>query len=421
MYQSITNECLEEFKNKQIIIYGAGNVARVVMGKLISYDMDISCLTVTKRGKNPFFLLGKPVICLNQLNANKKEVAVVVATLEKVQPDIINELVEIGYENIYVMRDIVYHEWKGESDNIYYLTENTYARRYIDPYLKIVGDLCDEYDMDEGNREKYAKKAYEYLLGNELNLARLVVVLGTKCSLCCRDCNNLMPYYKPQEDFNKEEILTSLNNILQKTQVILKCELIGGEPFLSKNLDDVLRYIIQNKTIKSVEITTNGTIIPNEKQIPLLQNTKVLVRISDYGKLVDKGKIIAFFDEHKIRYIVLGTNKWISAGGVESRQKTETELKKQYNACVASYYCKTLYKGKIFSCARAAGLFDLGYMKEKEYVEAFGNFDEKEMKKFLLHDFSLACDYCDMATKHQTYVEPAIQLHNDIYEESKRI
>lgn len=410
MYQPIANECLEKLKNKQILIYGAGRVARVVMEKLLSYNMDISCLTVTKRDKNPFYVLEKPVICLNQLiNVNKKEVIVIVATLEKVQADIIRHLQENGFERIYTMRDALYEEWIRElADHID--SEKTRLQRYVDPYLKILSEVCDEYGIDEESAQKFAEKAYAHVMNNELNIARLVTVLGTKCSLRCRDCNNLMPYYKPQEDFDKEEILTSLNNITQKAQSILVCELIGGEPFLSKNLDGVLEYVIQNETIKSVEITTNGTIMPSEEQIPLLKSPKVSVRISDYGELVDKRRIVTFFDEHQIRYKVLDTGKWISVGGVESRQRTETELKRQYKACSSGYYCKTLYKGKIFACARAAGLYDLGFMKEKEYVEAFETFDEKKMKEFLFRDFSVACDYCDNGLSNSVYIAPAVQL-----------
>lgn len=416
MYQLITNECLQEFINKQIIIYGAGNVAKVVMEKLFFYNVDVLCLTVTERKKNPYFVLGKPVITLNHLtNVNTKETVVIIATFEKVQADIMEYLGEFGFEQIYIMQDALYYEWINEWD----LTNNNsdseiiYYQRYIDPYLKTVSNLCKEHDIDEENIQNYVEKAYDHLMENELDIVRLVVVLGTKCSLRCRDCSNLMPYYKPQEDFDKEEIITSLNNITEKTQSILKCELIGGEPFLSKNLSDVLEYVIKNEIIKAVEITTNGTIIPNEKLIPLLKNPKVQIRISDYGEVVDKSNIIAFLQEHSINYHLLDCEKWVLAGGVETRNKSKKELVKQYRMCHSGYYCKPLYKGKIFSCARAAGLYDLGFMKDKEYVEVFENFDEKEMKEFLLRDFSIACNYCDSATKNMVYTSPAVQLPND--------
>ena len=64
-------------------------------------------------------------------------------------------------------------------------------------------------------------------------------------------------------------------------------------------------YAIGNEIIKSVEVTTNGTILPNEKQISLLKNKKVLVRISDYGVLVDKNKLIQCCENHGIKYMVL--------------------------------------------------------------------------------------------------------------------
>lgn len=413
MYQIVTNGCLEYFKNKQLVIYGAGNVARIVMEKFLYNNIDILCLTVTERGNNPYFLMRKPVICMERLtNINHNEAVVIVAAFEKVQADITDRLEKSGFRQIYAMRDALYYEWLEELANNNTDTGAICLQRYVEPYIKTVSDLCREYDIDEENTLKYVETAYTYLKKDELDIARLVVVLGTKCSLRCRDCNNLLPYYQIQEDFDKEQIINSLINITDNARSILRCELIGGEPFLSKNLDDVLEWVIKNETIKSVEITTNGTITPNEKTIPLLQNPMVLVRISDYGELVDKNKIITFLNEHKIRYEVIGSGKWVSAGGVESRQRKETELRKQYKACSAGYYCKTLYKGKIYACARAASLFDLGFMKEEEYIEASNGFSVKEMRDFIFRDFSVACDYCDMATKDSVHVDPAIQINS---------
>lgn len=50
------------------------------------------------------------------------------------------------------------------------------------------------------------------------------------------------------------------------------------------------------------------------------------------------------------------------------------------------------------------------FIKEKEYVEAYENFDDKEMKEFLLYDFSIACNYCDKYSENVVYVSPAIQV-----------
>jgi hypothetical protein len=219
-----------------------------------------------------------------------------------------------------------------------------------------------------------------------------------------------MPHFKPQQDLDIETIIKSLNVLTANIGTVLKCELIGGEPFLSKNLKTALEYVIHNQAIDSIEITTNGTVIPQENVIPLLKNSKVLVRISDYGKQVNKEKILCFLDENNIKYTILDLGNWVSPGGIEKRNRDEETLCKYYERCPSGYYCKTLYEDKVFACARAASLFALGYMKEQEYVRVDNTLETECLKEFMLRKFSVACDYCDITIDNKEYVQPAEQM-----------
>ena len=159
-----------------------------------------------------------------------------------------------------------------------------------------------------------------------------------------------------------------------------------------------------------IEITTNGTILPKEDLIPYLQNNKAVIRISDYGELVNKDKLIGFCEANKIRYEVLGIEAWVSPGGIEKRGRAIEELKKLYDRCYSAYYCKTLYDGKLFPCARAASLYALGAMKEQDYVEINAETKTEELLTFITRDYAEACDYCDKETDNKKYVEPAEQM-----------
>lgn len=176
------------------------------------------------------------------------------------------------------------------------------------------------------------------------------------------------------------------------------------------DLERALTYALSNNVIKTIEITTNGTIVPDLKILQLLKNPKVLVRISDYGTLVDKNKIIDIFKKYQIRYELLEVGKWIAPGGTERRFKDESVLRQEYQDCNSSYYCKTLYEDKIFACARAASLYALNYMNTPEYIQIDNGFKIDELKKFWMKDYSEACDYCDVASRHKQYVDPAIQV-----------
>lgn len=404
----ITSELLEEIKEKQtqVVIYGAGRYARIAAEKLRYDGYYIKCHVVTELKNNPVYVCEKPVVEISKLV--KDDSVIFVCVQESVQGEIEKILKSHGLNCIYAMSDALCEQWDKENEeNEKKDSQSNYFKRYIVPYEQTLCDIAKLRNLSPAEAKIYVGG---HLEDEKVHIPRLVVVLGTKCSLRCRECNNLMPHFKPQQDLDIKTIINSLEVLTEKVNSILKCELIGGEPFLSNNLKPALEYVIQNAVIDSVEITTNGTILPSEDIIPLLQNTKVLVRISDYGKLVNKEKILNFLDENHIRYVILDLGSWVSPGGIEKRNRDEETLCRYYRKCNSGYYCKTLYEDKLFSCARAASLFALDYMKEKEYVRIDNALKPDDLKEFILRRFSIACDYCDMTVDDKRYVQVAEQI-----------
>jgi hypothetical protein len=397
---------------KEIYLYGAGNIGKSVARFLMLFYPNISIkgILVTDLKNNPFSIYGIPVSEAGSVT-EKRDAAILVSVAERSQEEIITYLKELGFINIYKIHDKLVNDWLSIMGKEFKYPEDfNYIIRYVQPNLEALVDIerkKESCNVEIADKAELLKK--ELYDTNRLYIPRLVVVLGTKCSLRCEECNNLMPYFKPQRDLDVSKIMASLKSLLNITTKVFKCELIGGEPFMSKNLDTMLEYLIDNPKIEKVEITTNGTLMPKDNIIGLLQNPKVQIRISDYGQLVDKTRIISFCTENKIDYHVLNLGKWISPGGVDKRNKDINDLRKEYSKCPAGYLCKTLYEDKLFSCARSASLFALGFMKETEYVQV-DNTDREKIKDFILQDYSIACDYCDMYVDNKRYVDPAIQL-----------
>lgn len=413
--KKISAESLVNIKQKRIpiVVYGAGKVASICLERMMIEEINVACVAVTNMELNPLSMWGKKVQCIDDVVLQYKNLIVVIAVLEEKQKDIEANLIRCGVniENIYGMTDALFAEWQltnaeksiGNKVVMYY-------NRYIQPYMSILNNICKELEMSTKEAQDFMQREIKIIENEELCIARLVVVLGTKCSLRCKDCNNLMPYFKKQEEFDVEEIISSLEIITQNIGKLLKCELIGGEPFLMKNMRHVLEYVLENEKIECVEITTNGTILPRPEVVELLRNPRVIVRVSDYGTVVEQSSMIEFLGKNQIRYVVLDSGNWITPGGVEKRHKDALTLKKEYASCSSGYICKTLYKDRIFACARAASLYDLGFMKEPECIRVNENFKAEYLKKFLLREFSIACDYCDIASANKVYVEAAIQV-----------
>lgn len=148
----------------------------------------------------------------------------------------------------------------------------------------------------------------------------LVVITGTACSLKCRDCANFIPYAPlDTRHYPLGDLKANIAKVLSAVDEITSLQVQGGEPFLYKELDALLDYLIAQKKIKSIVIATNGTIIPSWSILPYLQNKKVEVRISDYGNIVKDNlpQLVQFLKDkhvsHRVYEFAYSNSKWMNA------------------------------------------------------------------------------------------------------------
>ncbi len=228
-------------------------------------------------------------------------------------------------------------------------------------------------------------------------LPRLVVELTTVCTLKCEGCNNLMPLYEKPGPSVLDEVLSDIDKIATTVDRIIILELIGGEPFCYPYLGDVLKHILDKGYADEIEITTNGTLIPKDELIPILKDKRICVRISKYEKSYNADKLVRLFQDSQIRHVVMEDLVWTDPGKASEHLDPQDLLIERYYKCPSSKMCKTLHHGKLFPCARAASLYDLGIGKENiEYVDLYSSDLKKKIHSFLRIPYSNACNYCSV-------------------------
>ena len=118
-----------------------------------------------------------------------------------------------------------------------------------------------------------------------VELAQICVT--ERCTLKCKKCAhacNLVPMN--QKDMSLADIKVSADNFFDKVDVVGEFVLIGGEPMLNDNLAEAIDYIggkYRDKML-TFAVTTNGTIVPNDKLRESIKRNKVTVRVSDYSE-----------------------------------------------------------------------------------------------------------------------------------------
>ena len=254
----------------------------------------------------------------------------------------------------------------------------------------------------------------------ELVIGSIDLPLTTKCNLSCSHCGSLIDQYVHHYDVDYNIIISSLDRLLSITNLIVRVNVLGGEPFLYPKLENVLEYIQTRKEIDKIYVHTNGLYLPKQKSLlDALRGSKIKVRISRYPAYASKiNDTLQILESEKITYSVkeFGPNDflWYDYGGFEERGRSQVELEDQYIKCDVEWY--SVFNGRIFPCPRAAHAVDL------ELIRADGNYVDlldpstsiEELKKklqrfFFETKYYPCCDFCDRGTEYCSLVEVAEQ------------
>ena len=119
---------------------------------------------------------------------------------------------------------------------------------------------------------------------NQFYVELAQICLTERCSLKCKACAHACYAVDAKSpDMSLEMAEESADSFFGKVDLIKEFVLIGGEPFLYKELDKIIAYIGERYRDKMITfaITTNGTIMPAQSVLDLCRKYRVLIRISN--------------------------------------------------------------------------------------------------------------------------------------------
>lgn len=279
-------------------------------------------------------------------------------------------------------------------------------------------------------QEKYQKnplfKAYLSLRRNlfgKVSISSLDVHITTHCTLKCKDCSHFIPYYNQNDNFTLtfDEFKKNIDAILKHIDRIYNLNILGGEPFLNKEIVEILDYANKKKQIKAIRIHTNGTIVPDDEILEKIKELKkVTVYISNYKsnktiKILKNEELIAKLKEYKIHtQVEKEVRFWKKMARINLEQNlSESDLANNYYYC-ASKDCVLLSKNKIYPCAPAKYIeliSDGNRIGCKDFIDLS---DKKINKKTFVEFFKCSkydvCNNCDFSLRERGVI-PAIQLN----------
>lgn len=380
--------------NKKIIIYGASVYGELAYKglELLNIIPDYFCDRARARQSDGY--MGVPVIAPEELE-NYTEDIILIASADFFY-EIKDYLDDIGCKNYFNINALLHLP----------IDRNCISSR--------ANEMLD-------NRELYSGTIAEVPDKNSIHIVHMGLTVSECCTLKCRDCSFLMQYYQHPRNIDLKKYKYCVDRFLDIIDKITELRPIGGEPFINPDMYKVLDWYHDCKKIGSLDVYTNGTIIPNERTLSSLKYKKVKVHISDYN-VVNKErleKLIEVLEKENIRYSVRKYDIWSVGGNLRKRNFTQKQKEEVFAKCFMTN-CYSFLKSRFYGCPRAAHGMNMGAIPDMpyDYVDfADERRSDTELKQMLLdltknRKTLASCDYCDGQDNHIEGVMPAIQtLH----------
>ncbi len=353
-------------KYKYVYLFGAGKIGISLRAVLCAYGIFEGFIDndIHKQGQ----FKGYKVYSLEEY-LKKPNGIIVVAVGEKIIPEILRQLEDV-------------HLSKGKDFFLYTEFYNT-----IFPVLSV------------------------YLFDKSfINLAQ--ISLTERCTLRCKKCAHgcFAVDNSTTKDLTLEQVKKSVDSFFSKVDFVQEFVLIGGEPILYRHLSDVVEYIGSRyrKQIGIYSITTNGTIVPDEKMLKACRDNEVMFHISNYSKTIPGlanmyKKLTDVLKNYGISYnLDKEEHEWMDYGFDHvDRNASEEELIRVFDSCKTP--CREVRENRFYFCVMARSVAEnMGFhVGENDYLDLDalpGDKGKKELLEFTLgyseKGYLDMCNYC---------------------------
>lgn len=277
--------------------------------------------------------------------------------------------------------------------------------------------ILSEYALEEKRSpHKYANAVQAG--GEGIVITHCEAVLTERCTLKCRDCANLMQYYRRPQHLDADELIAAFHRFLDSIDALVEMRLLGGEPFLYRDIDRIIEEFADCEKIGGMTVYTNSTIMPEDRILESLKHRKISIHMSDYGPVSGKvSQLREAFDKNEIQYYIHPYDKWCDLGGIEKRAYSPDVKRAVYRSCLSAR-CYTFYRGKLYICPRAAHGEQLGlYANRADEVVDFTDVEcgpegkREEISAWLKErEYITACDYCNGLSNQSAAIAAAVQV-----------
>ena len=375
-----------------IVIFGAGVVGELLLHFCRSEKLSVVAFCDNNSKKSGRKLMNIPIISFKELQVQYPDSAILISVIDI--SDVITQLNGIGSKKIYaaseILRDfpVFNYQYSKKQDFVNY----------------VAGNCLASHDS--------------FMFPEKLFLRSVDLVITQRCSLKCRDCSNLMQFYKKPENFDADEICASVQLLCELADCINEFRIIGGEPFMHREYRKITEFIGRMKNVGKIVFFTNATVIPDFSGLADDLRSKLLFIITDYGKLSrNLSGMTEMLDREGLKYLVSKAGNWTSCSEISKYHRTMQQEQDNFDNCCAKNLI-TLMDGALFRCPFAANCYSLGLPERSSFdrVEISQRDSlKKEIITFIRNKNVIpVCSWCPGRRFDDREIVPAIQTDHPL-------
>ena len=391
----IDSEVYDNFKKSGVILFGTGNLGALALHSLKQKNIKLVCFVDNNFSNWNKKFKGCNVISPEKLKLEYNDYPILICSLNFKY--IKRQLKSLGVNNVYDS-DFLFSNFNLEGAETTWSIDR--CKVQIDCYIYATTSFRDK---------------------SKLKVNSLDLVLTEKCSLKCKDCSNLMQYYAKPIDEDFSQLITSLDKFMDTVDYVYEIRFIGGEPFMYKRIDEVVRKALTYKNCGNIVIYTNGTIVPKDNKIEVFKDSKIYFRISNYGTISrNVEKLENKLREKKIHFISERVTRWQDCAKIEKFDRPIEVTKQIFGNCCVNETL-TLLHGKLYLCPFSAHAENLHaiptYPTDSINILQSGNkaILKDSIRKFYFEkEYLEACKSCNGRDHNVAAVDAAIQTKNPL-------
>lgn len=241
------------------------------------------------------------------------------------------------------------------------------------------------------------------------------LIVTEKCTLKCKDCANLMQFYDKPSTYEYDEIIGGIRSLASRCDFINEVRVIGGEPFINKDIYRILESVAAIKNINKIVVYTNGMVPPKKAELAKLDLTKMVFSVTDYGELgKNLNRTVECLNELNVAFRVHPPENWTDSGRILDNPTSNAFAQEEFSKCCG----KNLYslvKDRLYRCPFSANAEQFQGIPTHHSNSVRVSVDALEIRSFSYGDKAFdACRWCPGRSFDAPLIKPAIQASKPI-------